>query len=242
MKMTKIVACSLFIVFGSACSTQQLGDVLGVALKSDTLSESDVSAGLREALVNGITKGSDQASRPDGYLKNPLIKIPFPENIQKVEKTLRKVGLDRLVDRFVVSLNRAAEDAAIKAKPIFLSAIKSMTFRDAWGILNGEQHAATEYLRRTTADQLYAAFKPAIEQSLAKVGATRHYGEVVESYNRIPLVKNVNPDLGDYATNRATDGLFKLIEQEEERIREDPLARTSELLRRVFAARDVPNR
>lgn len=242
MRITPVVACSLVMFLGSSCSTQQLGNVWDAAFNPDTLTEADVSAGLMEALASGITKGADQASKTDGYLKNPLLRIPFPEDIQKVERTLRDIGLDSLVDRFVISLNRAAEDAAVKAKPIFLSAIKSMTFQDAWGILNGEQNAATKYLRRTTSDQLHAAFRPTIEQSLVKVNVTRYYGEIVESYNRIPLVKKVNPDLGDYATKKATDGLFTLIEQEERRIREDPVARTSELLRKVFAAQDPANR
>ncbi len=239
MKISGSIACGLIVVLGSSCSTQEVGGVLGRVLKSDALSEADVGAGLKEALAQGITKGAHRASRLDGYLKNPRIRIPFPENIQKVEKTLRKIGLDVLVDRFVVSLNRAAEDAAIKAKPIFLSAIASMTIRDAWDILNGRQNAATQYLRRTTANEVYAAFKPTVEQSLAKVEATRYYGEVVESYNKIPLVKKVNPDLSDYATKKAADGLFVLIEREERKIRKDPVARATELLRRVFSTRDA---
>jgi len=238
MKMTAVLACTLIVVFGSSCSTQQFGDLLGTALGSDALNSADVSAGLKEALVNGITNGADLASKPDGYLKNSLIRIPLPEELEKAEKTLRKVGLDRLVDQYTVSLNRAAEDAAIQAKPIFISAIKSLTFQDVWAILKGEQDAATQYLRRTTSDQLYTSFRPTIEQSLNKVKATQYHSQLVESYNRIPLVKKVNPDLGDYATNKAIDGLFKLIEKEEGRIREDPAARTTEILRKVFAAQD----
>ncbi|MBN2312013.1 MAG: DUF4197 domain-containing protein [Candidatus Hydrogenedentes bacterium] len=238
MRFKMVLGCGLMVVLGLSCTSQQVGGFLDAALGPGALTEADVSAGLKEALVLGITKGADQAAAPDGFFTNPQIKIPFPEDIQNVEKKLRAIGLDGLVDRFILSLNRAAEDAAVHAKPIFIDAIKSMTIRDAWNILRGEQDAATEYLRRTTSDSLYTAFRPTVEESLSKVGATRRYGEVIERHNRIPFVKKVNPDLPDYATKKAIDGLFVLVEQEEARIREDPVARTTELLKRVFAAQD----
>ena len=198
------------------------------------LSEAEVSSGLKEALIQGTTKGTAQASQQNGYYGNSLIRIPFPPEIQKVETTLRKVGMGSEVDKFVLSLNRAAEDAAISAKPIFISAIKSLTLKDVWNILSGEKDAATQYLKRTTSTQLTTSFKPIIQKSLDKVNATKYYGTVITSYNKLPLVNKVNPDLDAYATDKAIQGLFTLVAQEEANIRENPIARTTELLKRVF--------
>ena len=150
---------------------------------------------------------------------------------------VRQIGLGGEVDKFILTLNRGAEDAAREAKPIFIDAIKSMTIQDAWSILRGEDDAATQYLRRTTGERLAEKFKPVIKASLDKVNATRYYSDIVTTYNRIPLVEKVNPDLDDYATNKAIDGLFVMIAKEEKRIREDPVARTTELLKKVFGAR-----
>ncbi|HEY9489426.1 MAG TPA: DUF4197 domain-containing protein, partial [Chryseosolibacter sp.] len=140
------------------------------------------------------------------------------------------------VDKFVTTLNRGAEDAAKEAKPIFVEAIRAMTIEDAWSILRGENDAATQYLRRTTSGLLREKFKPVIQNSLNKVNATKYYGEIVTRYNQIPLVQKVNPDLDDYATDKAIDGLFVMIAKEEKNIRENPIARTTELLKKVFGA------
>lgn len=217
-----------------ACSVQQINQTIDEYLKGDKLTTEEVASGLKEALVQGITNGSSQASRKDGYFKNSLIKIPFPPDAIKVANTLRDLGLDRQVDRFIITLNRGAEDAAKGAKPIFVNAIKQMTIQDAWGILKGENDAATQYLKRTTSKPLYSSFKPVIKNSLEKVRATKYYGDLVKRYNQIPLVEKVNPDLDDYATNMAIDGLFKLVAIEEGKIRKDPLARTTALLKKVF--------
>ena len=190
--------------------------------------------GLKEALINGIAKGSDLVSQADGYFKNPEIKIPFPPDVKKVEDKLRQIGLGDQVDKFVMTLNRGAEDAAKEAKPVFITAIKSMTIQDAWAILKGEDNAATEYLKRTTAAQLREKFKPVIQNSLSKVNATKYYGDLVGTYNKIPFVEKVNPSLDDYATSKAVDGLFVMIAKEEKSIRKDPVARTTELLKKVF--------
>ena len=192
-------------------------------------------AGLKEALTNGVSKGSDLVSQLDGYYKNPEIKIPFPPEVKQVETSLRQLGLGSEVDKFVESLNRAAEDAAKEAKPIFVSAIKQMTIQDAWGILKGEQDAATKYLNRTTSLALKEKFKPVIKKSLDKVNATKYYSDLVKTYNKIPLVQKVNPNLDDYATDRAIQGLFVMIAKEEKNIRANPGARTSELLKKVFS-------
>ena len=229
----------LLAVFLGACTTAQINQAIGDVQKGlgqESLTSADVAEGLKEALIKGISSGSDIVSQLDGYFKNPEIKIPFPPEVKKVEDRLRQIGLGGEVDKFVLTLNRGAEDAAKEAKPIFISAIRSMTIQDAWGILKGEDDAATQYLRRTTGEQLAQKFKPVIQQSLSKVNATRYYGDIVNTYNRIPLVEKVNPDLDDYATGKAIDGLFVMIAKEEKRIREDPVARTSEILRKVFGA------
>ncbi|PJJ60155.1 DUF4197 domain-containing protein [Hymenobacter chitinivorans] len=209
----------------------------GTTTGSGSVSQNEAAMGLKEALTQGITKGADQASRQDGFYLNRLIRIPFPPDAQRVATSLRAIGLGSQVDKFELSLNRGAEDAAKSAKPIFLSAIKSLTFKDVWGILTGEKDAATSYLKRTTTAQLTTAFKPIIQQSLDKVNATRYYTDLTTRYNMIPLVKPVQTDLNQYATDKAIGGLFTLIAQEEANIRENPVARTTELLRRVFGGK-----
>jgi len=229
----------LVLVLGfSACTTAQINQTIGEVNKAigseQPLTTAEVAEGLKEALVNCISKGSDQVSQLDGYFKNPEIKIPFPPDVKKVEKTLRDIGLGGEVDRFIMTLSRGAEDAAREAKPIFVSAIKSMTVQDAWAILKGEDNAATEYLKKTTSAQLKEKFKPFIQTSLNKVNATKYYGDLVSRYNKIPLVDKVNPNLDDYATDKAMEGLFTMIAKEEKSIRKDPVARTTELLKKVF--------
>ncbi len=235
-KMSRLLF--LLSVFLVSCTSTQINQALGDLNKSvngdKPLTTAEVAEGLKEALINGISSGSDQASQLDGYFKNPQIKIPFPPDVKRVEDRLRQIGLGGEVDKFIMTLNRGAEDAAKEAKPIFIAAIKQMTIQDAWGILKGEENAATEYLRRTTSSQLYEKFKPVIANSLNKVSATKYYSDLVNTYNKIPMVEKVNPDLNDYATNKAMDGLFLLIAQEEKKIRQDPVARTSDLLKKVF--------
>ncbi len=222
----------------TACTTAQINQTIGEVNKSlggeQPLTTAEVGEGLKEALVKGISKGADQVSQLDGYFKNPEIKIPFPPEVKKVENTLRDIGLGGEVDKFIMTLNRGAEDAAQEAKPIFVSAIKSMTIQDVWAILKGEDNAATEYLKKTTSIQLKEKFKPVIQASLNKVSATKYYGDLVSRYNKIPFVDKVNPNLDDYATDKAIEGLFVMIAKEEKNIRKDPLARTTELLKKVF--------
>jgi hypothetical protein len=235
MKKILVLFCAAFL---SGCSSTQVNQTLGEINKAieleQPLTTAEVGEGLKEALIKGISTGSDLASRVDGYFKNPEIKIPFPPEVKKVEDKLRQIGLGSEVDRFVMTLNRGAEEAAKEAKPIFIAAIKQMTIQDAWGILRGEPDAATQYLKRTTSGQLREKFKPVIQSALDKVNATKYYGEIVNTYNQIPFVQDVNPDLNEYATEKAMEGLFTLIAKEEKNIREDPVARTTELLRKVF--------
>lgn len=228
----------ILVLVLTGCTTAQINQAIDSVNKTigseKPLTTAEVAEGLKEALVKGISTGADLVSVTDGYFKNPQIKIPFPPDVQKVEDALRKIGLGGQVDKFVMTLNRGAEDAAKEAKPIFIAAIKSMTIQDAWAILRGEENAATEYLRRTTSAQLKEKFKPVIQNSLNKVNATKYYGEIVSRYNQIPLVEKVNPNLDDYATDKAIEGLFVMIAKEEKNIRQDPVARTTELLKRVF--------
>lgn len=231
----------LAFVISSACTSAQISQTLGEvnkALGTETQpTTGEVADGLKEALVQGISKGSDIVSQLDGYFKNPEIKIPFPPEAQKVEDKLRAIGLGSEVDKFVLTLNRGAEEAAKEAKPIFVAAIKSMTIQDAWNILRGSDDAATQYLKRTTTAQLTEKFKPVIQRALNKVNATKYYGELVSRYNKIPFVEKVNPNLDDYATERAIEGLFVMIAKEEKNIRDNPVARTTDLLKKVFGAK-----
>jgi len=232
MKYIAIAISILMLGCTSAQINQALSDLNKGAAKPLTAAE--VAEGLKEALVVGISKGADLTSQLDGYYKNPEIKIPFPPDVKKVEDRLRQIGLGNKVDEFVMTLNRGAEDAAKEAKPIFISAIRQMTIDDAFGILKGQPDAATQFLKRTTSVQLKEKFKPVIQNSLNKVSATKYYSDLVNTYNKIPLVEKVNPDLDDYATDLAIQGLFTMVAKEEKNIRENPVARTTELLKRVF--------
>jgi hypothetical protein len=203
-------------------------------LSGGKLSKEEVGQGLKEALTNGASKGSDLVSQLDGYYKNDAIRIPFPPEVIQVEQKLRQVGMGSEVDKFILALNRAAEDAAKEAKPIFVSAIKQMTIQDAFAILKGEEDAATQYLNRTTSPELNARFRPIIQRSLEKVNATQYYTDLITAYNKIPLVKKVNPELDAYATEKAIAGLFVMVANEERNIRKNPGARSSALLQKVF--------
>lgn len=222
-----------------ACTSAQINQAINEVSKATgaekALTTAEVGDGLKEALTNGIAKGADQLSTTDGYFKNPEVKIPFPPDVKKVEDKLRQIGMDKQVDNFIMTLNRGAEDAAKEAKPIFVNAIKQLTIEDAWGILNGDVNAATSYLERTTSPQLKEKFKPVIQNSLNKVGASKYYTDLVNTYNKIPFVEKVNPDLNEYATNLAMKGLFMQIAKEEKKIRQDPAARTTDLLVKVFS-------
>jgi hypothetical protein len=236
----KIFFFAMVFVLGACTSTQvtqAIGDInKTIGGSSQPLTTAEVAEGLKEALIKGISTGSDLVSQLDGYFKNPEIKIPFPPEVKKVEDKLRQIGLGSEVDKFVMTLNRGAEDAAREAKPIFVAAIRSMTIQDAWSILKGEDNAATQYLKRTTSAHLKDKFKPVIQNSLNKVNATKYYSDIVNRYNQLPLVQKVNPNLDDYATDKAIEGLFVMIAKEEKNIRQNPVARTTELLRKVFGA------
>ncbi len=242
MKKLRMIFIYASMAGTMACTSTQVGNTLstiGSAMSEDETTESDVVSGLKEALIQGVTKGSDQVSSVDGYFKDAAIKLLVPPEFEKVEKKLRDLGMDKLCDDFILSLNRAAEDAAKSAKPIFISAVKGMTVSDAWNILKGDKNAATNYLRKTTSEELYNAFKPTVKESLDKVNATKYYEDVANTYNKIPFVEKVNADLPDYATNKAIDGIFNKIEKEEANIRDNPAARTTAILKKVFTKENM---
>ena len=198
----------------------------------------DISAGLKEALNNGIAKQVSKLTAEDGFYKNDLVKILLPEELQKVDKTLRSLGMSSLADQGLVVLNRAAEDAVKEATPIFVDAVKNMNFTDAKTILMGNEKAATTYLESATSTALYDKFSPIIATSLNKVNADKIWSQIISKYNSVPLVKKVNPDLKDYVTKETMKGVFTMIAIEEKEIRINLQSRTSSLLQSVFSMQD----
>ena len=196
--------------------------------------EKDAADAIKEALVNGTGESVKLVSVVNGYWGNPEIKIPFPDEAKNMETKLRSIGMGKKVDDFNLSMNRAAEKAANEAKPVFIAAIKCMTVKDAINIVKGANNAATMYLKNTTSPELNSKFQPIIKTSLDNVSATKYWNDLITIYNKIPLVKKMNPNLTEYVTDKAINGLFVMIAKEELKIRKDPVARTSELLKKVF--------
>ena len=203
---------------------------------SSSLSNEDIIAGLKEALNKGTKNSTASASKTDGYLKNADIFIPFPPEAQKMKKELIELGFKNKVDEFETSLNRAAEQAAQTAAPIFIDAVKNMTVTDGLGILKGSDTAATHYLKQNTSQALTVKYKPIVQDAINKCQVTEHWAALVTEYNKIPFVKKQNPDLNAYVTSRALTGLFFLVGQEETKIRKNPAARVTDLLKKVFGA------
>ena len=203
--------------------------------QSLSLSQEDIANGLKEALTIGAEKGCTKLSQTDAFFKNAALKIVMPPEAQKVENALRSIGLNQLADDFILSLNRAAEDACKTATPIFVKAIKEMSITDGIQILKGQDSAATVNLRTKTQDSLNARFKPIIKKSLDKVDATKYWEKIVTTYNTIPFVnKKVNPDLAAYVTEKSMKGIYSEIAAQEKDIRANPVARTTDLLKRIF--------
>jgi hypothetical protein len=203
-------------------------------INKNPFSKKEAAKALKEILNRGTKKGVSILSVKDGYFTNPKVKIPFPKNATKVADKLKKLGLQKQVDEVVLSINRAAEDAAISAKPIFVNAIKKMSIKDAINIVKGDKTAGTDYLNRNTNSAVVNAFKPIIKSSLDKVNATKHWLSIMTTYNKIPFVEKVNPELETYVTQKAINGLFFMLAQQEIAIRENPKERTSALLKKVF--------
>ncbi len=193
----------------------------------------EIANALKQALTIGAEKGAAELSKPDGFFKNAALKILLPPEAQKIESTLRSVGMGKQVDEAILSINRAAEDACKTAAPIFVSAIKDLTVTDAVNILKGNDTAATSYLKGTTTTPLTSAFKPIIEASLQKTDATKHWATLVSAYNKFSFRK-LNPSLSDYVTQKALDGIYTQIATEEKSIRQNPAARATDLLKKVF--------
>ncbi len=201
-----------------------------------SLSSADISAGLKQALQLGAQNATGKVSAVNGFFGNALIKVLMPPEAKKVENTLREFGLGSQVDDAILTMNRAAEDASAKALPIFINAIKNMSIQDGLAILKGGNNAATNYLKQKTTAALTAAFRPVIEESLEKVNATKYWSTVFTTYNELPTTFNkINPDLAAYVTERALNGVFVYIADEEQKIRLDPAARVTDLLKKVFA-------
>lgn len=228
----------ILLLFPS-CSNAQFLKKVSKVLESSSgtgFSENEAAQAIKEALIKGTGESVKLVSVVDGYFKNTEIKIPFPPEAANVETRLRALGLGSEVDKVVLSINRAAEDAAKEAQPIFVAAVKNLTIQDAIGIVRGKENAATEYLSRTTLPELKLKFEPIIKNSLDKVNATKYWSDIINTYNKIPLVTKMNPDLAGYVTDKAIQGLFVMIAKEELKIRKDPVARTSEILRKVFGS------
>lgn len=202
------------------------------------LSTEEMASGLRQALDFGIDKQVSKLTAKDGFYKNQLVKILLPEELQKVDQALRDIGLSSLADEGLKALNRAAEDAVKEATPIFVDAVKGITFNDAKNILLGADNAATSYLEGRTSTALYNKFNPVIKNSFGRVGADKIWENIITKYNTIPFVNRVNPDLTDYVTGQALNGVFTMIAVEEKQIRTKVSSRTTDLLRRVFALQD----
>lgn len=229
--MFSIVAFSLF-----GCA--ELQQIASQYPTLGTISNTEIASGLKEALNNGITKEVTKLTATDGFYKNQAVKILLPTELQKVDKGLRDIGLGNLADEGIKLLNRAAEDAVKEATPIFVDAVNNMTFNDAKNILLGSENSATLYLQNSTTNSLYGKFNPVIKKSLSKVGADAAWKNIITKYNAIPLTADVNPDLNDYVTQKALEGVFKMIAVEEKDIRTNLNARTSDLLKKVFALQD----
>lgn len=234
--MKKILALLPLLMLSGCAELQQVASQYPQI--GNTIGNADISAGLKEALNNGISKEVSKLTATDGFYKNDAVKILLPAELQKVDKTLRGMGMSSLADEGLKVLNRAAENAVKEATPIFVDAVTKMTFTDAKTILMGSDNSATLYLQKSTSSALYGKFSPVVQTSLAKVGADKVWTNIITKYNSIPLVNKVNPDLKDYVTQEAMKGVFKMVAVEEKDIRNNLAARTSDLLRRVFSLQD----
>lgn len=226
-----------FVLIFNLTACAELQQVVN-QLPQGGLGNDEIAAGLRQALDFGIDKQVTKLTQTDGYFKNELVKILLPEELQKVDKTLRDIGLSNLADEGLKVLNRAAEDAVKEATPIFVDAVKEITFADAKNILLGSNDAATQYLTSKTQTALYDKFNPVIKNSFSKVGADEIWNNLINKYNSIPFTADVNPDLTDYVTGEALKGVYTMIAVEEKEIRTKLSSRTTDLLKKVFALQD----
>lgn len=231
--MKKLIIFFSIFTFVSCAELQQVVDGMPTQIDSETIAR-----GLRQALDKGIDKQVTKLTQEGGFYNNQLVKIMLPQELQKVDKTLRDIGLGSLADEGLKILNSAAEDAVKEATPIFVDAVKGITFADAKNILMGPDDAATSYLQGRTDKSLYSKFNPVIQSSFSKVGADQIWRNIIDRYNSVPFTQKVNPDLTDYVTREALNGVYKMISVEEKEIRNNISARTTPLLRQVFGLQD----
>jgi len=235
MKYLAILAFALFSLTYSGCDV--LHEVSKTVMAGEEgLSDADIIGGLKQALEVGTGNAANILNKENGYFGDPLVKIAFPQEAQRAADKLNQLGMSSLVNNFVEKMNRGAERAASEAKPIFVNAVKAMTFADARQILTGPDNAATEYFKGRTTSTLYGKFSPVIQNTLEEVKAATLWNKITTTYNKIPLVNPVNTNLTDYVTNRALDGLFLKLAGEEKKIRTDPVARVTDLLKKVFGS------
>lgn len=238
--MGRIVIVMMLILLTAFSASAQLDRIfkgIGIGEKGDGLSDAKIGSGLKEALQIGTENAVKLTGKTDGYFLNQAIKILMPEKLKTFEKGLRAVGYGPQVDEFILSMNRAAEKAAPSAKKIFWDAIGEMTFDDVRKILSGHETAATDYFKGKTTNRLTEIFKPIVSSSMNEVGVTRQYKELVGRYENIPFVKKESFDLDQYVVTKALDGLFHMVGEEEKKIRKNPAARTTDLLKEVFGTK-----
>lgn len=228
----------LFLISLSLTSCAELQQISEEIARSGIITDEQIANGLQQALSKGVDEQVSKLTEENGFYSNSLVRIGLPEELTAVENTMRKLGLGNLADEGIKALNSTAQQAVKEATPVFLSAIKEMTFEDARNILLGDNKAATAYLREKTQTELYKKFEPIVKANFQKVGADQIWENVIQKYNQLPLTTNVNPNLTDYVTSEALKGVYKMIEIEEQHIRNNATERTTELLRRVFALQD----
>lgn len=237
MKKIIITALSALLIMGCTELNTVLEEVNTATNAGPApLSNMEVISGLKEALTIGTNNSTALTSKLDGFYKNPEIFIPFPAEAIKVKEKVEALGMKNQVDKFVMTLNRAAETAAKEAAPIFVNAVKGMSISDGFAILKGNDNAATQYLKDKTSAQLKIKFNPIVKNAISKVEVTKYWNPLINTYNKIPFIEKQNPDLEDYVTTKAMEGLFLMIEKEEKKIRKDPLARVTDILKRVFGS------
>lgn len=234
MKKIAFLVLATSIAFGCAEMTQVMEEVSDMS-STPSLTNDEVIRGLKQALEVGTNNSTALTSKMDGFYKNPAIFIPFPPEAIKVKEKVEALGMGNQVEKFEMTMNRAAETATKEAAPIFINAITSMSIADGFAILRGNDNAATHYLMNKTSSQLNGKFKPVVKNAIDQVQVTKYWNPIINTYNKVPLVEKMNPDLDDYITTKAMDGLFLMIEKEEKNIRANPMARVTDLLKKVFA-------
>lgn len=239
MKKTSLILGISILIFGCAEMTRVLNEANNVLTPTSTpspLTNSEVISGLKEALIVGTNNSTSLSAKLDGFYKNPSIFIPFPPTAIKVKEKVEEIGLKPQSDKFIKTLNRAAETASKEATPIFINAIMSMSISDGFSILRGNNNAATTFLREKTSAELKVKFTPIVKDAISTAEVAKYWNPLINTYNKIPFIQKQNPNLEDYITTKTMDGLFIMIEKEEQKIRKDPLARVSDILKKVFSS------